>query len=323
MQTVWVAGGAGFIGSHLCREFLSEFQVVCIDNLITGSEDNIKDLKDNPNFMFIHQDITESIPLTKLDHVLRDNVDYIFHLASPASPNAKSKKSYMAYPIETLRANSFGTYNLLEIAKGTQAKFLFASTSEIYGDPVISPQQETYWGNVNSLGIRSVYDEGKRFGEALVMACIRKYDVDARIVRIFNTYGPGMQIDDGRVVSNFATQAIQNKPLTIYGDGKQTRSFCYASDMVEGLKKAMFSEQAKGEAINLGNPIEKTVLELATIIKGLAVSQSEIIFEDLPEDDPQQRRPDVGKAKRLLGWEPRVGLEEGLMKTIDYFKEII
>jgi len=316
MQTAWVAGGAGFIGRHLCRELLSSFNVLCIDNLITGSEDNIKDLKSNPNFKFINQDIISS----KLPSV---RADYIFHLASPASPNAKSRKSYIAYPIETLKTNSFGTYNLLEIARKTQAKFLFASTSEIYGDPAISPQREDYWGNVNPLGIRSVYDEGKRFSEAFVMAYVRKYNVDARIVRIFNTYGPGMQIDDGRVVSNFVTQAIQNKPVTIYGNGRQTRSFCYVSDMSDGIKKAMFSKNTKGEAINLGNPVEKNVSELGKLIKRLTDSKSEIVFEDLPEDDPKQRKPDITKAKRLLEWEPKVGLEEGLRRTIEYFRKIL
>lgn len=316
MQTVWVAGGAGFIGSHLCRELLFDFKVVCLDNLITGSKDNIKDLEDNPNFEFVNQDIINA-------DLPGGDVDFIFHLASPASPNAKSDMSYIAYPIETLKSNSFGTYNLLEKAKKTNAKFIFASTSEIYGDPTVSPQPETYWGNVNSLGIRSVYDEGKRFGESLVMAYIRKYAVDGRIVRIFNTYGPNMQIDDGRVVSNLITQAIQNKPLSIYGKGKQTRSFCYVSDMVEGIKKTIFSEKAKGETINLGNPIEKTILELAAIIKRLTNSRSNVIFEALPEDDPKQRKPDITKAKKLLGWEPKIDLEEGLKETIDYFSKVL
>jgi nucleoside-diphosphate-sugar epimerase len=316
MQTVLVAGGAGFIGSHLCKSLLSQnYKVICVDNLITGDKTNIAPLLDNENFSFLEKDITR--PLEDVQ------ADFIFHLASPASPNKKSPKSYINLPLETLLANSLGTYNLLELAKKSTAKFLFASTSEVYGDPQVSPQTEDYFGNVNPNGVRSVYDEGKRFGEAVTMSYVRKDNLDARIIRIFNTYGPLMQKDDGRVVSELAIQAIINKPLTIYGDGKQTRSFCYIDDMVSGIKKAMFMENTKGEVINLGNPNEKTILELAEIIKTITGSSSKVSFEPLPEDDPKIRKPDVSKAKRLLDWEPRVGIEDGLTKTIQYFKETI
>ncbi len=246
----------------------------------------------------------------------------MFHLASPASPNKKSEKSYIRFPLETLLANSQGTHKLLEFAKKHSASFLFTSTSEIYGDPLVSPQREDYFGNVNPVGVRSVYDEAKRFGESITMAYVRKFDLDARIIRVFNTYGPFMQKDDGRVVSNFITQAIENKPITIFGDGTQTRSFCYVDDMVDGIKKAMFSENTKGEVINLGNPEERTISELATIIKKQTESGSEITHEELPEDDPKQRKPDIEKAKRLLKWNPEVDITEGLQKTIDYFKSI-
>jgi nucleoside-diphosphate-sugar epimerase len=316
MQTVLVAGGAGFIGSHLCKSLLSQnYKVICVDNLITGDKTNIASLLDNESFSFLEKDITK--PLEDVQ------ADFIFHLASPASPNKKSPKSYINLPLETLLANSLGTYNLLELAKKSTAKFLFASTSEVYGDPQVSPQAEDYFGNVNPNGVRSVYDEGKRFGEAVTMSYVRKDNLDARIIRIFNTYGPLMQKDDGRVVSELAIQAIVNKSLTIYGDGKQTRSFCYIDDMVSGIKKAMFMENTKGEVINLGNPNEKTILELAEIIKTITDSSSKVSFEPLPEDDPKIRKPDVSKAKRLLDWEPRVGIEEGLTKTIQYFKETI
>src|ERR1035437_5021589 len=247
MQTVLVAGGAGFIGTHLCKRLLTEnYKVICIDSLITGDKSNLKDILDNKNFTFLEQDITKS-----LDEEL--TADYIFHLASPASPNKKSPKSYINHPIETLLVNSLGTYNLLELAKEISAKFLFTSTSEVYGDPEVSPQGEDYFGHVNPNGVRSVYDESKRFGEAITMAYVRKFDLDARIIRIFNTYGPLMQKDDGRVVSEFIVQGLTNKPFTIYGDGKQTRSFCYVSDMVDGIEKAMFMENTKGEVINLGD----------------------------------------------------------------------
>lgn len=319
MQTVLVAGGAGFIGSHLCKKLLEEkFSVICVDNLLTSQKSNITDLLQNSSFQFIEQDITSS-QFT----VQSSKIDYIFHLASPASPNQHSPKSYISYPIETLMVNSMGTKNLLDLAKENNAKFLFASTSEIYGDPAVSPQPETYWGNVNPNGIRSVYDESKRFGESITMAYYRKYGVDIRIARIFNTYGPNMLENDGRVVSNFIVAAIQNKPLTIYGEGLQTRSFCYVSDMVDGLYAAMFTDHTNGEIINLGNPLEKTIKEFALFIKDITKTQSEILYEPLPEDDPKQRRPDIAKARKLLSWEPKISLEEGLAKTMEYFKNTV
>src|SRR5260221_14719829 len=317
MQVVYVAGGAGFIGSHLCRELLKqEHQVVCIDNFLTSSKKNIQEFLDNPSFQFVQADVIEALPENL------PNPDFIFHLASPASPNIKSPRSYMAFPLQTLLVNSHGTYNLLELAKKSHARFLYASTSEIYGDPHVSPQPEDYFGNVSPNGPRSVYDEAKRFGEAITMHYYRKDGLDTRIVRIFNTYGPYMQIDDGRVVSNFIVQAIQNKPLTVYGKGEQTRSFCYISDMIDGLKLLMFKDSIKGEVVNLGNPNEKKISDFATIVQETMQSRSQIIFEDLPEDDPKKRKPDITKAMQLLNWEPKVGLEEGLRKTIEYFNSL-
>lgn len=319
MQTVLVAGGAGFIGSHLCEKLLQEnFSVICIDNLLTSDKKNIESLLPNPNFQFIEQDITDSqfsIVHSQL------SIDFIFHLASPASPNLNSPRSYMSYPIETLQVNSVGTKNLLDLATDHKAKFLYASTSEVYGDPAISPQPESYFGNVNPNGIRSVYDEGKRFGEAITMAYFRKYALDIRITRIFNTYGPNMLPDDGRVVSNMIVAALANKPLTVYGDGSQTRSFCYVSDLVDGLSLAMFADNTKSEVINIGNPLEKTIKEFAMLIKDITKTTSEITYESLPEDDPKKRKPDITKAKQLLGWEPKVSLEDGIAKTIAYFKQ--
>lgn len=316
MQTALVAGGAGFIGSHLCEKLLEEnFKVICVDNLITGDKGNIKNLSLNPNFTFVNKDIT------KLDKDFeKEKIDYIFHLASPASPNKKSPRSYINFPIETLLANSAGTLRLLKLAKISKSKFLYASSSEIYGDPAVSPQKEDYFGNVNPVGVRSVYDEGKRFGEAITMAFFRKYDLDARIVRIFNTYGPRMRPDDGRVVSNFINQAISNSPITVYGDGTQTRSICYIDDLVEGLYLSISSSKTKGKVLNLGNSDERTILELANIIKNKTKSQSQIVFEDLPEDDPKKRRPDITRAKNLLGWTPKVSIDQGLKETIEYFR---
>jgi len=321
MQTVYVAGGAGFIGSNLCQKLLNDsYCVVCIDNFLTSSSTNIENLQKNPNFHFVNLDIS----------VFNEDVfknlpkpDYIFHLASPASPNKNSKRSYIALPIETLLVNTIGTYHLLNFAKKHNAVFLFASTSEIYGDPLVNLQNESYWGNVNPNGVRSCYDESKRCGEAMVMAFVRKFGIDGRIVRIFNTYGPNMQVDDGRVVSNFITQALKNQNLTIYGSGSQTQSFCYVDDLVNGLSLFMFGEDLKGEVINLGNSNEKTISEFATIIKDLTNSNSEIVHEDLPEDDPKQRNPDISKAKKILNWEPKTNLTEGIKKTIEYFKNKI
>ncbi len=320
MQTALVAGGSGFIGSYLCEKLLNDgFKVICVDNLITGEKSNIQKLISNSNFEFIEKDIIQD--LSDLKEKTKD-VNFIFHLASPASPNKKSFRSYISHPIETMLVNSVGTYNLLILAKETNAKFLFASSSEVYGDPSISPQIETYFGNVNPNGVRSVYDEGKRFGEAMTMGFVRKNNTDARIIRIFNTYGPNMQKDDGRVVSNFINQALGNQPLTVYGDGKQTRSLCFISDLAEGILKAMFTDNTKGKVINLGNPNEKTIIEIAEIIKKMTGSNSEIVFEELPSDDPTKRNPDITVAKSLLSWSPKVSLEEGLQKTIDYFKSV-
>lgn len=320
MKRVLVAGGAGFIGSHLCRKLLEEnFWVICIDSLITGRRENIEVLLKDPKFKFVRQDITKIARGVQLQF---ESLDYIFHLASPASPNKKSPVSYINHPIETLLANSLGTFNLLELAKIHNASFLYASSSEIYGDPSVSPQSETYFGNVNPNGVRSVYDEGKRFGEALTMAYVRKYGLDARIVRIFNTYGPYMLADDGRVVSSFVNQAISKKSITVYGDGSQTRSFCYVDDMVEGLNKVMFLPNTRGEVFNLGNPDERTILDLANTVKAMIGSSSDIIFEELPQDDPKSRNPDISKAKKMLGWEPEVNMQVGLKKTIDYFQNL-
>ncbi len=308
-KTCLVAGGAGFIGSHMVRRLLKDgYKVICVDNLCTGSKDNIKDLMDNPDFKFLEHDIKEKLAID-------GPVDYIFNLASRASPIDFSK-----FPLDILITNSRGTHNLLNIAKEKGARFLEASTSEVYGDPKEHPQKETYWGNVNPRGERSCYDESKRFSEALCMAFYNKFGVDVRIARIFNTYGPNMRKDDGRVVPNFITQALEGKPLTIYGDGKQTRSFCFVEDEVDGLLKLMFKEGISGDVFNIGNPGEFTMLELAEKVKEITGNTSELVFKDLPEDDPEKRRPDITKAKEVLGWEPKVLLDEGLRKTIEYFK---
>ncbi|OGH11659.1 MAG: NAD-dependent dehydratase [Candidatus Levybacteria bacterium RIFCSPLOWO2_01_FULL_36_13] len=317
METCLVAGGGGFIGSHLCKSLLDEnFKVICVDNFITGDKANINSLTSNSNFKLLEKDIIKEKDFEA------EKIDYIFHLASPASPNAKSKKSYINFPLETLLVNSVGTYNLLELSLKNNSKFLYTSTSEVYGDPAVSPQNEEYFGNVNPNGIRSPYDESKRFGEAITQTYFRKFNLDTRIIRIFNTYGPNMQKDDGRVVSNFINQAIEGKSITIYGDGSQSRSFCYVTDMIEGIKKSMFSERSKGEVINLGNPNERSILDFAKLIIKLTGSASEIVFENLPEDDPKKRRPDITKAKSLLDWEPKVGLEDGINNTIEYYKSL-
>lgn len=318
MLKIIVAGGAGFLGSHLCKKLLDEGNTVyCLDNFISGSKNNVQSLMDNPKFALIEQDVSKSLDSIK-DRF--NDVHYIFHLASPASPNPKSGRSYINHPIETMFVNSVGTYNLLQLAKEKNAKFLFTSTSEVYGNPTVSPQPETYFGNVNPNGIRSVYDESKRFGEAMTWSFRREYGVDARIIRIFNTYGPFMQKDDGRAVSTFINQAISGVPITIFGTGDQTRSFCYVDDMIEGIAKAMFTEGTNGEVINLGNPDERKISEIATMVKEAVGGNVEIVHEDLPEDDPLQRKPDITKAQRLLQWSPKVSLEEGLKKTIEYFR---
>lgn len=321
MHKVLVTGGAGFIGSHLCRKLLTDgYDVICIDNLLTGSKNNIIDLEKNPHFVFINHDVTKS--LGEIEQKLL-GVKYIFHLASPASPNHHSKLSYHALPMETMLVNTVGTLNMLKIAEKLGARFLFSSTSETYGDPLEHPQKEEYRGNVSTTGPRSVYDEAKRFGETLVAYFAREKGVDGRIARIFNTYGPCMQKEDKRMIVDFINQALTDSPMTIFGDGKQTRSLIFVSDMVDGLMKLMFVDGLKGEVINLGSQFEHTVLEYADMVKKLTESKSEIVFsEDLPKDDPLKRRADITKAKRLLNWEPIITLEEGLTKTIKYFKSV-
>ncbi len=307
-KTVLITGGAGFIGSHLCDFLLNKnFKIICVDNLITGNKKNIEHLSNNQNFKFINQDISKHI-------TINENLDYILHLASPASP-----VDYQKIPIQTLKVGSLGTHNTLGLALTKKAKYLLASTSEVYGDPLVNPQPETYWGNVNPIGVRGCYDESKRFAEALVMAYHRIHNVDIRIARIFNTYGPRMSKDDGRVVPNFITQAVSNKPLTIYGDGKQTRSFCYINDLIEGIYRLMMSNI--NEPVNLGNPEEHTILEFAEKIKKITKSKSKIVFKDLPIDDPRVRCPDISKAKKILNWEPKFTLGNGLKETIEFFKQ--
>jgi len=308
-KKILVTGGTGFIGNHLCRRLLSEgHYVICLDNNFTGSMKNITDLRENPNFEFIRHDITESLYL---------EVDQIYHLACPASP-----KAYQYNAIKTIKTNILGTLYALGIAKRTEARILLTSTSEVYGDPKESPQREEYWGNVNPIGIRSCYDEGKRVAETLMMEYHRNHNVDIRIARIFNTYGPNMDPQDGRVVSNFINQCLKNEDITIYGDGSQTRSFCYVSDMVDGLIKLMETENITGP-INLGNPDERTIKQLAEKIKELIPeSSSKIIYKELPSDDPMKRNPDITKARQILVWHPTVDTDNGLKSTIAYFKSL-
>ncbi len=308
MKTILITGGAGFIGSHLCDFFLAKgFKVICIDNFITGSRQNIAHLLQNPSFVFMEQDVSKSF-------TVKYSVDFILHFACPASPI-----DYQKTPLETLHVCSFGTYHALELARQKNAVFLLASTSEVYGDPAISPQPESYLGNVNSVGVRSCYDEGKRYAEAEVMAYHRVHNLNTKIVRIFNTYGPRMRKNDGRVVPAFITQALENKPLTIFGNGMQTRSFCYVDDLIQGIYLLLLSDTH--EPVNLGNPNEFTMNQLAEKILTLTHSKSIITFCPLPEDDPKQRKPDITKAKTLLGWEPHIQLTEGLQKTIAWFQE--
>jgi len=305
-----VTGGAGFVGSHLCDFLIARGQeVICLDNLITGKRENIAHLLSNKRFRFLKKDVSRKLPALP-------KAQYVFHLASPASP-----VGYMTYSIQTIQTNSVGTQHLLEFSKKSGAKFLFASTSEVYGDPHVHPQKESYWGNVNSFGPRSSYDESKRLGEALVYEYIHKFKVDGRLVRIFNTYGPRLNEDDGRVVSNFITQALRGKSLTVYGNGRQTRSFCYVSDLVEGLWKAIASPQTKGDVFNLGNPQETTIRQFATVVLGLCgIPGLKIINKSLPQDDPVRRKPDISKAKRVLGWSPKVPLKLGLTHTINWYR---
>lgn len=313
MEKILVTGGAGFIGSHLCKSLLKDnFSVVALDNLITGNKKNIEDLLTDPNFEFVKADIVKPLKFNCSD------INYIFHLASPASPI-----DYQNHSEETLLTNSQGTLNVLNMAKEIGAKVLIASTSEVYGDPQEHPQKETYWGNANSFGPRSCYDESKRFAETATYVFLNKYNIDARIIRIFNTYGPNMQKDDGRVISNFINWAINNMSIKIDGDGTQTRSFCFVSDMVEGIKKAMFTNGTKGEIFNLGNPDEYKIIDLSKKIIELTNSKSEVVFsKSFREDDPMQRCPDITKAKEILSWVPKVDLVTGLQKTIEYYKDL-
>ncbi len=306
---ILVTGGAGFIGSYLCESLLSQrHEVICLDNLFSGSKKNVLPFREHPNFEFIRHDIT---------HPILVEVDQIYNLASPASPIY-----YQYNPVKTVKTNVLGTLNMLGLAKRVNGRILQASTSEVYGDPLVHPQKEDYWGNVNPIGRRSCYDEGKRVAETLMMDYHHQNGVDVRIARIFNTYGPRMSVQDGRVVSNFVVQALQEQPLTLYGDGSQTRSFCYVSDLVSGLEKLMAKEDL-WDPVNLGNPGEFSMLELAELVKDLTASGSEIRFDPLPSDDPVRRRPDISRARELLDWEPSVNLRDGLTRTIEYFDNLL
>jgi len=303
-----VTGGAGFLGSHLCDYLLEHgWEVLSIDNMVTGTQSNLRHLLENPRFQTLQQDVTKYIDVP-------GPVDYVLHFASPASP-----VDYLKLPIQTMKVGSLGTHNTLGLALAKKAKYFIASTSECYGDPTVTPQPESYWGNVNTIGPRGVYDEAKRFSEALVMAYHRAKGLDTHIVRIFNTYGPRMRLNDGRALPNFVHQALTGQPITVYGTGKQTRSFCYVSDLIEGIYRLMMSDEH--EPTNIGNPQEITILEFAERIRVLLRVTAPIIFEPLPQDDPKQRCPDISKARRLLGWEPKVNLEEGLLLTIESFKK--
>jgi len=307
LKTALVTGGAGFLGSHLCDRLLAEgHKVICVDNLLTGNLDNIEHLRERDDFQFLEHDVTKPL-------FVDDAVDFVLHFASPASPI-----DYLELPIQTLKVGSLGTHNLLGLAKAKGSRFLLASTSEAYGDPLVHPQPESYWGNVNPVGPRGVYDEAKRFAEAMVMAYHRFHGVETRIVRIFNTYGPRMRPKDGRVVPAFIHQALEGKALTVFGDGSQTRSFCYVSDLIDGIYRLLLSDYP--EPVNIGNPREMTILEFAQQILEIIDPEAEVTFKDLPVDDPKTRQPDITLAKALLKWEPKVTLEEGLAQTIDYFR---
>ncbi len=306
MRTL-ITGGAGFVGSHLCEKFLDKgHEVLCVDNTITGSLGNIEPLRGNDRFTFIRHDISHPLEIDgPLDHIL--------HFASPASP-----VDYLRHPIHTLKVGSLGTHNTLGLAKLKKARYLLASTSEVYGDPEKHPQREDYWGHVNPIGIRGVYDEAKRFAEAMTMAYLRSHDVNTHIVRIFNTYGERMRLDDGRVVHNLMGQALRGEPMTVYGDGSQTRSFCYVADLVEGIVRLLATDFH--EPVNLGNPNEVSILDFAKEIQELSGSRSQIVFQALPQDDPKVRRPDIGRARQLLGWEPKIERREGMRRTLEFFR---
>ena len=309
METAVVTGGAGFLGSYLCEKLLEEgLNVICLDNLLTGNINNISHLAGNENFKFVKHDVTNYI-------FLPGKIDYILHFASPASP-----VDYLQLPIQTLKVGSLGTHKALGLAKEKKARFLLASTSEVYGDPEVHPQKEEYWGNVNPIGPRGVYDEAKRFAEAITMAYHRYHNVDTRIVRIFNTFGPRMRANDGRAIPNFITQALNNKPITVYGDGSQTRSFCFISDQVDGIFKLLMTME--NDPVNIGNPEEIPVVDIAKEIIELTKSKSKIIFEELPENDPKVRQPDITRARKILRWEPKVSRIDGLKKTVEYFKNM-
>ncbi|MBE0410896.1 MAG: SDR family oxidoreductase [Anaerolineales bacterium] len=312
---ILVTGAAGFLGSHLCDRLLSDgHSVVGMDNFITGSPDNLAHLGGHPNFKFIRHDVSNFI-------FVPGKLDAVMHFASPASPNPNSPFGYLNLPIQTMKAGALGTHNTLGIARTYNSRFLLASTSEIYGDPLEHPQREDYWGHVDPIGPRSVYDEAKRFAEALTMAYHRFHGVDTRIVRIFNTYGPRMHIDDGRVVPNFLQQALQNEPLTVYGDGSQTRSFCYVDDLIDGIYRLLLSDEH--QPVNIGNPVETTILEFAHTINNLTGNQAGVVFKPKQRGsgDPQRRQPDISRALEVLSWQPEVSLDDGLTKTIQYFKE--
>ncbi|MDI9630000.1 MAG: UDP-glucose 4-epimerase [Acidobacteria bacterium ADurb.Bin051] len=310
MKTAVVTGGAGFLGSHLCERLVAEgMRVVAVDNLVTGKRENLRALDGSPAFSFLLHDVSR--PFT-----IAGPVDYVLHFASPASPI-----DYLELPIQTLKVGSLGTHNGLGLAKAKGARFLLASTSEVYGDPLVHPQPESYWGNVNPVGPRGVYDEAKRFAEAMVMAYHRVHGLDTRIVRIFNTYGPRMRPRDGRVVPAFLQQALTGRPLTVFGDGSQTRSFCYVDDLIEGIYRLLLSAQT--DPVNIGNPHEMTILEFAETIRAAVGGDSEIVFEPLPVDDPKTRQPDISLAREVLDWEPRISLDEGIRRTLDYFREVL
>jgi dTDP-glucose 4,6-dehydratase len=306
MRTV-ITGGAGFVGSHLCDRFLANgHEVICVDNLITGTFGNVEHLRGQPGFTFLRHDISHPLEIDQ-------PIDNILHFASPASP-----VDYLRHPIQTLKVGSLGTHNTLGLAKLHKARYLLASTSEVYGDPEVHPQREDYWGHVNPIGVRGVYDEAKRFAEAMVMAYHRSHGVNTHIVRIFNTFGERMRLDDGRVLPNFMGQALRGEPLTVFGDGSQTRSFCYVSDLVDGIERLLFTNFH--EPVNLGNPDEVTILEFAQEIISLTGSKSQVEYKPLPQDDPRVRKPDIERARRLLGWEPHVNRHDGLKRTLEFFQ---